>query len=272
MKNNTVSKKEIITQIHDLTAKLCRRPKKRDSSYLNYYAKKEFGSWNKLMQAAGFKVRFYQKIKCITFDEKFSYFMGLLATDGHIVYDKTKGKYKVAIYTSYPEEKEILLKLIHSLFDYKAGVSSRMYGFNKKPNYEIRIASRNLVEALVNKFGLLPGAKSLNITVPKCILNSADSKVKGAFLRGVIDGDGSVLTKSIKIASGSKSFLSGIKKMLDDLSICSGKIAVDNKLTNTLSIRIGLIGARKLHDFMFPSEDAYSYPRKKILWKTNIFK
>ncbi len=272
MVNNKISKEELIAQVIKLNITLSRRPKKRDNSSLNYHAKKKFGSWNKLMQEAGFKVKFYQNINKIEFNEDFAYFLGLVITDGHIVYDRNKGKYKVGLYTSYPEEKEMLLKFIRFLFDYDAGVSSRMYGFNKRPNYEIRIASKNLVEFLVNKFEIFAGAKSLKVKVPKIIINSDDKRIKGAFLRGVIDGDGSILKKSIKIASGSKKFLLDIKKLLATMEINSSNVIRDNRITNTFAIRIGSRVMKKLYELLYFSKDTYHYPRKRMLWKTNIFK
>ncbi len=238
-----------------------RKPKKRDDNHLNYYAKKIFGSWNNLMKAAGYKTRFYQKIGEAKLDENFAYFLGLVITDGHIVSDDNSKKYQVAIYTSYPEEKEMLLKLIKKLFNYRAGVSSRMYGFNKRPNFEVRISSKRLAQILINEFNIPAGAKSLNVSIPEKIKN-ANIKIKSAFLRGTIDGDGSVSIKSVKIASGSVKFLGDTKELLEQMNIPPGNIIRDNKTTNTFSIRINkyqdLIKIKEIYNSKY-----YYYERKK---------
>ena len=266
-----ILKDELIEKVLELAKKLNRRPMKRDDNYLNYYAKKYFGSWNKMMKHAGFNVIFYQKINSIKFDENFAYFLGLLITDGHIVYNKS-GKYKVAIYNSYPEEKNMISQLIKNIFNYKVGISSRMYGFNKKPNYEIRISSRNLAKILVDDIGVPSGAKSLNVRIPKVLFNK-NPRILGAFLRGVIDGDGSVLKGAIKIASGSIIFLKELKIILKNLGISSSSITKDNRKTNTFSIRIynhnNLI---KFYYLIYPKNIKFYYNRKKIKWKNNIFK
>lgn len=166
----------------------------------------------------------------------------------------------------------MLLKLIRQLFGYNAGVSSRMYGFNKRSNYEIRINSKNLVKMLTSEFGLTAGAKSLSVVVPKQIRNTKDNKIKGAFLRGVIDGDGSILKGVIKIASGSVRLLEGIKKLLGDLGIHSGKVIKDNKKTSTVSIRIcGNENIIKLYKILYPENTCFYYARKRDIWKNNTF-
>ena len=141
-----------------------------------------------------------------------------------------------------------------------AGVSSRIQGFAKMPDYEIRIASKNLVEILIDKYEIPSGAKSLNVTVPRVIM--AGNKLnKKSFLRGVIDGDGSILSNSIKIASGSAKFLVDIKELLLQLQISAGKIIKDNKKTNTYAIRIwrkaDLVKIKSIYNSKF------AYKRKK---------
>lgn len=77
----------------------------------------------------------------------------------------------------------------------------------------------------------------------------------------MIDGDGSVSKKSIKVVSGSIKFLEGIREILNQLNIHSGKIIKDNKKTNTFSVRIcsniDLIKIKVLYN------NRYFYERKK---------
>ncbi|MFH1840094.1 MAG: LAGLIDADG family homing endonuclease [Nanoarchaeota archaeon] len=266
-----ISKKELIKKISELEKDLDRRPNKRDNSSLYYYARKYFGSWNNLMKSAGFKTKFRQTICSIKFNKDFAYFIGLLVTDGHIVYDNIHGKYKVMIYTSYPKERDMIINLIKRLFNYKPSVTSRMYGFSKKPNFEIKITSKFLVNILVNDFGVMNGAKSFKVTVPKIIKNSKNPIIKKAFLRGVIDGDGSILRREIKIASSSINFLKDLKDIFNYFHVPSGEIFRNSKVTNVLEFRTyGAKNMEKLYRLLYPAD--YYYKRKKNKWENNIFK
>jgi intein/homing endonuclease len=260
MEKFKISKNELIRQVKDIAVKLKRRPQKRDDMILNYNARKYFGSWNNLMKSAGYKVRYYQKINSVKFDEDFAYFLGLLITDGHIHSNNITKRYKIAIYTSYNDEKKMIARLIKKLFNYNPGITSRMYGFNKRPNYEIRIASKNLVNILVSNYEIPSGAKSLIVCIPSIMFKSSKN-IKKSFIRGVIDGDGSIMKNNVKIASGSKLFLEGLKILLESISISSGNVIKDNKITNTYSIRISNKEGYLKVEEMYNAN--YYYSRKK---------
>src|SRR3989338_310612 len=127
---------ELTTELKMLESTLGRRPQKRDSATLNYRARKKFGSWNNFMIASGYDVHIYQEVTPANLNETYGYFIGLLITDGHIRYSKSKD-YKIALYTSYDDEKWLIVEFIKNLFNYKAAITKRKYGFNKKENYEI---------------------------------------------------------------------------------------------------------------------------------------
>lgn len=257
MKNEIFSKESLIERVFALEKKLDRKPTKWDDNSLYCQARKSFGSWNKFMQVAGYKVRFCQKIENITFDSDFPYLLGLLVTDGHIYYNP-QNYVKVAFYTSYPEERDFIINLIKKMFNYNASFSSKMASFNKKPNYEIRICSKTLADILNKEWEVPLGAKSSIVRVPKKIMDGSKYS-KQIFLKGVIDGDGSITKWGIKITSGSTLFLEDLKQLLDDLEIHSGSIIVERP--TTFSIRIN-----KKKD-MLRFKDIYSqglsYPRKK---------
>ncbi|MDP7141247.1 MAG: LAGLIDADG family homing endonuclease [Candidatus Woesearchaeota archaeon] len=236
MKKIKISKNELIKRVKILENKLNRKPKKRDDNTLYCYSRKLFGSWNNLMKSAGYKVIYYQKINFMDLNEDSAYFLGLLITDGHIYFNKKIKNYKVAIYTSYPEEKEMILKLIQHLFSYTPGISSRRYGFNKKPNYEIRISSKKLAEIIISEYEIPAGPKSLIVDIPKKIMDNS-IKIRIAFLRGVIDGDGSIQPNQIKINSGSEKFIRSLKELLISLTISSGKI-YKSKKSETFELKI----------------------------------
>jgi intein/homing endonuclease len=236
MKNKKISKKDLIKRVHDLELVLGRKPVKRDNGTLYTHARELFGSWNKLMVAAGYSVRFIQNVGSYTFDENLAYFLGLLITDGHIAYDIKRENYKVAIYTSYPDEKEMLLRLIYKIFKYKAPISIKKAGYNVRYNFEVRINSKKLAESLMTEYGIPGGSKSFTVRLPKAIFE-ADTILRKAFLRGVIDGDGSITKWGVKIVSGSTNFLNDLKRFLSNLQIHTGSIIKEHD-RNTYSIRV----------------------------------
>lgn len=256
MKNEIFSKENLIERVFVLEKELGRRPTKWDDNSLYCQARKLFGSWNKFMQAAGFEVRFCQKIGKVTFDSDFPYLLGLLVTDGHIYY--THKFVKVAFYTSYPEERDFIIDLIKKMFNYNASFSSKMASFNKKPNYEIRICSKTLADVLNKEWEVPLGAKSSIVRVPKKIMQGSIYS-KQLFLKGVIDGDGSITKWGIKITSGSTLFLEDLKQLLGDLEIHSGSIIVERP--TTFSIRINK--KKDLLRFKSIYSQGPSYPRKK---------
>lgn len=87
MAQKEISKNKLVGCVIELENRLKRRPQKRDDSSLYYHSRRIFGSWNKLMQTAGFKIKVYQKIDSVKLDKDFAYFLGLVVTDGHIVHN-----------------------------------------------------------------------------------------------------------------------------------------------------------------------------------------
>ena len=257
MKKKKISEGDLIERVFVLEKELGRRPTKWDDYPLYFQARKLFGSWNKFMLAAGYKVRCCQKIENISFGSDFPYLLGLLVTDGHIYYKPHKFV-KVAFYTSYPEERDFIIDLIKKMFNYNASFSSKMASFNKKPNYEIRICSKKLADILNKEWDVPLGAKSSIVRVSQKIMHGSNYS-KELFLKGVIDCDGSITKWGIKITSGSTLFLEDLKQLLEDLEIHSGSIIVERP--TTFSIRINK--KKDLLRFKDIYSKGLSYPRKK---------
>ncbi len=259
MKNKKISKKDLIQEVHNLELTLHRRPVKRDNATLYKNSREFFGSWNKMLFSAGYSVQFLQKIGSYTFNHNFAYFLGLLITDGHIAYDKRRENYKVAIYTSYPDERDMLVKLIRHIFEYNARISKKKAGYNVKFNFEVRINSKKLAEDLIDDYCIPSGKKSLNVRLPNFLFNT-QIRCKESFLRGVIDGDGSITKRGIKIVSGSTLFLKDLKHFLFTLKIHTGSIIKEHD-RNTYSIRINKkedwIKIKRIYSF------GYFYKRKR---------
>ncbi len=256
-------KKEWIRDIRALHKKLGRRPKKRDSNRLYGASRALFGNWNRGMEAAGYKTYHHQKAKIPRLDENLAYYLGLLVTDGHIVKDGLK-HYNLELYTSYEEEKDMLVKLIRELFDYKAFVWKRNTQWSGRDAYVISVFSKEVVNYFINAFGILSGNKTWGVEVPACILDSPPT-LQGAFIRGAIEGDGCIRVAPpyVSLVSASKRFLPQVQTMLERWGI------VTNRIYQHRSGRLydlGVSGRKniyKLYKLMYPTDLEYYYPRKK---------
>ena len=135
-----------------------------------------------------------------------------------------------------------------------------MYGFNKKPNYEIRIESKNLAMILMNDYNIPSGAKSSNISIPRKIKNGP-VQFKREFLRGVIDGDGCLSRNSVRIYSECFRYLKELKELIKQLNVSTGNIRKNNKNSNVFLIAItrhqDLLKIKSVYN------TGYCYKRKK---------
>ena len=91
-----------------------------------------------------------------------------------------------------------------------------MQGFNRVPNFEIAIHSGKLALLLIEKFSIPSSKKSFTAIIPLWVIDS-DSGIQKAFIRGVLDGDGSIKKSGITLASGSPLFLIGFKDLLSSM-------------------------------------------------------
>lgn len=257
---------KVIMGIKNLESELKRRPVKRDSSLLYSMSRKFYGSWNNAMKITGYKIKEYQFISSdVKITPEFCYFVGLVLTDGTIVRDKNYSKYAIMIYTSFSDQKAMILNLIKKLFNYNATVRERKYGYNKLVNYEIKISSKNLVEFFVNELKIPYGKKSDKIRIPAII--KSNSTLILNLLRGVIDGDGGIEKNYVTIYSSSFEFLNDIKTILKSLNIKSYKIGKSSK--TVCRLQIPFKENMKLFNKIYGNA-IYFYPRIKEQWKENI--
>jgi len=202
---------------------------------------------------------------------EFYYFLGLLCTDGHIQFNREKGKYKLIIFTSNKEEREMICNLIYSLFKYKASLRSKIYGFSEKPNYEIYISSKKLCEFFEN-LEVPFGAKSLTIKIPNIIKKCSDAFFWN-FVRGIFDGDGSIIKLktnwTFKIASGSRIFL----EELNDLFLKRGLSSILRKEREHLwLLKLHKKNEiNKIYSLIYKNTKNYYYARKRLKWENNNF-
>jgi hypothetical protein len=267
-----LTKEEIIRRFYALKNKLNRKPVKRDSSYLYFLSRKYLGSWSNLLKEGGYDIKLKQYAKMPSLNKKeFYYFLGLLCTDGHIQFNKEKGKYKLIIFTSNKEEKDMIFNLIYSLFSYKASLRSKIYGFSKRPNYEVYISSKKLCEFFGN-LGIPFGAKSLIIKLPEIIKRCSDLFF-WSFVRGIFDGDGSIINSknnwTFKIASGSRRFL----EELNNLFLKKGFSPIlRREKENIWILKIHKKNEiNHLYSLIYKDSKDYYYTRKRLKWENNNF-
>ncbi|MBD3262760.1 hypothetical protein GF374_00065 [Candidatus Woesearchaeota archaeon] len=248
-------------EIKKLHKKLDRRPVKRDSSLLCTLSRQFYGTWNNAMRAAGYSVKDFQNPEVPSVSPELAYFIGLVITDGHLVYNEQRRTYDIRVYTSYPAERDLLVKLIKTLFAYNVKPRKRkLYGFNKVPNYELIISSKKLVLFLHKEFGVPLGAKSKNIQVPAKL--AKNKSLFFNFFRGIIDGDGSI-NRTITIFSSSNVFLDQLKNILEGKFTCK----IRKRPTAYVLAIERQKDMYKLYKKLYASEPYFYYKRKKIKYQ-----
>lgn len=122
-----------------------------------------------------------------------------------------------------------------------------------------------MAEFLINEMKIPSGAKSKIVRVPSYLFND-DKKVISAFVRGVIDGDGSIAKSHVKIASGSIRFLKDFKRLLKMIGVDSGNINQEKTSGTFILYLSSRDNLSRLYHLMYGSP-GYSYPRKKRSWE-----
>ncbi|MDI6602493.1 MAG: LAGLIDADG family homing endonuclease [Patescibacteria group bacterium] len=116
---------------------------------------------------------------------KHSYFFGFIQADGTLrQYSRNRGYLEIEL---NKKDKEIL-EFFRKLFPFCPPIKSRIRNTNFKKNHEsnrLRMFPKKFRDELL-KLGFFPGKKFLNIFPPKCSFSEKD------YIRGLIDGDGSV--------------------------------------------------------------------------------
>lgn len=147
-----------------------------------------------------FNERFFQFVD----SEIKAYALGLIMADGHI----TKQLHRARI--SLTEDDSYLLNQIAEAIDFSGTFlidKPRAGNYQKHNMVILNLNSTVLVQDLLN-LGLTT-SKNTNLCLPKI-----DSELEPHLIRGIVDGDGSVLKKEEIIS------LSGRKELLEDIVFC----------------------------------------------------
>ncbi len=154
----------------------------------------------------------------LTIDEEMAWLSGFFSTDGSI--DETKQGLRVRFFSSEKEIVDRTLKILKEKtgIDYAVSVDerslhpvTRIAVYNKKMTEALKILNRNLV-----------GRKEILVRVPAQIFKSP-VPIIGAYLAGVMDGDGYVAEKKkqIEIAGASNEFIEDLSSLFYLLGIKS---------------------------------------------------
>jgi len=164
----------------------------------------------------------------IKITEKLGFWLGLILSDGHVMISSQS--------IEFCGNNENLVKYFEDLTFELFGKKCNRYADKRSSMfYRTRVHSRDIYDFVRFTCGINAGAKSLNIDVPK-IIQKSSIDVVGAFYAGVIEGDGCVYGKRIRIATASKKFADTSRVLLKTLGVNCGIEQRTNINTNFSSM------------------------------------
>lgn len=198
------------------------------------------------------------------FNEYSAYTLGFIYADGNISWNPEKGYQSLTI-TAAAKDNKHLEKIRNLLRSTKPLLYSP-----KTKSYRLIANSKRLCLKLM-RLGVIP-KKSLTVTFPEDII---PKEYLQHFIRGIIDGDGSVhyfkRKKSpyflIGVASGSKKFCKGLVKAID--SAISVKANIIKRKNNTYVITYTCTKGKKLANYVYYNARIF-LDRKYSVYKNNI--
>ena len=134
-------------------------------------------------------------------------------------------------------------------------------------------ASSKKICEFFHKQGIPYGAKSYDLRVPKRFF-CCNPKEFWNYLRGVFDGDGSIIFSGsvwiFKISSGSEPFITDLNKVMQNNNFI--KTHISQQKSNVWELKIYTKSdIMRIYD-LFYKDAKFFYPRKKLKWESNMFK
>lgn len=182
---------------------------------------------------------------------KYSYFFGFIQADGSLrAFSRNRGYLEIEL----GEKDKEILELFKELFPgISFSISTRVRNTNFKKNYTsytLRIFRKEFRDELL-KLGLSPGKKFLNISPPKYNFCERD------YIRGLIDGDGSVgITEKgypfISISVQSEALKNYFCKIIEKIT-GERKRVVRNKRDNSYNIIVYQEKAQQFIKYLYYS-------------------
>src|SRR3990167_8945773 len=203
-----------------------------------------------------------KKVKTI-WSPNLAYVIGIITTDGNL---SNNGRHL----NITSKDKEIINKSKICLgINNKIGKKGRGC-LNNKKYYTLQFGDINFYEFLL-KIGLMPrkSKKIKSVMVPKNYFRD--------FLRGCIDGDGSISISKhkesshrqlkIRLYSASPHFMMWIMKKIKNISRCDGGSIYKPKNSSVSALSFGKRDSLKILKFMYYKDDILCLERKRNIFK-----
>ena len=198
-----------------------------------------------------------------------SYFFGFAQADGSL---RKQSRNRGYLEFELKKEDEEILEFFRKLFSFSSSIKKRIRNTNFKKNYEsraIRIFPKEFRDELL-KLGLSPGKKFLNVFPPECDFCERD------YIRGLIDGDGSVGTTKrevpfISVSVKSERLKNYLCQVIERIT-GERKRLMRNKRDNAYNIMVNREKAQKFIKYLYyPSclalKRKFKKAQKALKWR-----
>lgn len=185
-----------------------------------------------------------------------AYLLGFLYADGNV----SKNLHYVSIDVSILDIN-IINFIISELYQKQPLLSYRT--LKDKKYVRLCICSTKMCRDLVN-LGCMPN-KTFKLQFPEFIFDDVFMK---DFIRGYLDGDGTVSKKGEVCIVGNISFIKKLKEYLKNKNIETSKIIKDGNI-----YRLSICGSKYIYEFynyIYYSNDFFCYHRKKVRIEENL--
>jgi len=188
----------------------------------------------------------------------FNYYCGLLVTDGFI--DDRGNRVSLRL---HEKDKDIIIKL-GSYFnrDIKSYYVSKFNSYN----YDITLTGKYLRNYLSLHYNL-HNNKTFTCSMPTTFY---DPECLRYYIRGVIDGDGSIRSNEVRIYCGSETFIEGLILLLNktlDVNLKKDYIYRDNKTRKYPGFRSNKKDTYTLCNWLYKDYDGWGIERKYKRYK-----
>ncbi len=212
-----------------------------------------------------------------------AYLLGMLLSDGWISFDYgKKNNPRLGFYSEHREVIEQIQSILVEEFDYQPTIEEKQYSYINAQGYEtegqgytIRVNKLALTEyVLDNFFSEEKKLKASNKYIPLSVLRSPQ-EVLGAFLSGLIDGDGSINDnrRVINYSTVSRKLANQLQVLLFSCQIAGSRYLRSEQKSSSLINEKEIVGRFPSYGLEIRGQDAYqlaqicnylAHPRKKM--------
>jgi hypothetical protein len=111
---------------------------------------------------------------------------GIFAADGSMQQEH------LSLWGNIVEDRDYYDIVLNHLFQVSFGITVNPHSKKSNRVYGFYVCKKDILDFFKEEFGFKPGCKTYTVRVPSSVMNSADSLVWSAFIRGFCDGDGSL--------------------------------------------------------------------------------